>query len=123
MIKYVSTTITTDSSGDATVYVGGALRGRVIALKYAPGTLATGADLTITGETTAVPILVKANAGTSTVWFYPVAELNLNTDGSAVTYAFMYINLVDERVKVVVAQGGDTKTGTITVFYETAEAV
>jgi len=85
--------------------------------------LATGADLTITGETTAVPILVKANAGTSTVWFYPVAELNLNTDGSAVTYAFMYINLVDERVKVVVAQGGDTKTGTITVFYETAEAV
>jgi len=121
MIKYVSTTIVTDAAGDATVYVGGALRGRVIAIKYAPGTIATGADLTISGEITGVPILVKANAGTSTVWFYPVAQLNLNTDGSAIDYNHMYINLVDERVKVVVAQGGDTKTGTITVFYETAE--
>jgi hypothetical protein len=100
------------------VYVEGPLRGRVHAIKYAPGTLDTGADLTITGETTGVPILVKSNAGTSTVWYYPRVIPNKNTDGSAFTDLAADIHVLNERIKVVVAQGGATKTGTITVYVD-----
>lgn len=119
MIQEVSITITTDGSGDATVYLGSRLRGRVHAIKYAPGDLDTGADLTITGETTAVEILVKANAGTSTVWYYPRVIPNKNTDGSAFTDLAADIHVLNERIKVVAAQGGDTKTGTITAYVDT----
>lgn len=118
LFKY-SAAITTDASGDATVYLGSVIRGRVHAIKYAPGTLDTGADLTITGETTGVPILVKANAGTSTVWYYPRVIPNKNTDGSAFTDVAEKIQLLEERIKVVVAQGGNALTGAITVYVET----
>jgi len=118
MIESVSATITTDSSGDATVYMGSRLRGRVHAIKYAPGTLDTGADLTITGDTTGVPILVKANAGTSTVWFYPRVIPSKNTDGNAFSDAIKDICVLNERIKVIVAQGGDTLTGTITAYVD-----
>lgn len=125
MIQAVSATITTDAAGDATVYItvgiNRKLSGRVHAIKYEPGTIVTGADLTITGETTAVPILVKANAGTSDVWYYPRVIPNKNTDGSAFTDVAADIHVVDERIKVVVAQGGDTKTGTITAYIDSRD--
>ena len=121
MLEAVSATITTDALGAATVYLGSRLRGRVRAIKYAPGTLDTGADLTITGETTGVPILVKADAGTSTVWFYPSVIPNKNTDGTAFTDAAVDIWVVNERIKVVVAQGGNAKTGTITAYVDVEE--
>ena len=116
MIEAVSTAIDTDSSGDATVYLGTRLRGRIHAIKYEPGTIATGGDLTITGETTGVPILVKANAGT---WFYPRELVSLHTSGADATDAFTDIYAVLERIKVVVAQGGATKSGTITAYIDT----
>lgn len=119
MIEAVSTAIDTDSSGDATVYLGTRLRGRIHAIKYEPGTIATGGDLTITGETTGVPILVKANAGTSDVWFYPRELVSLHTSGADATDAFTDIYAVLERIKVVVAQGGATKSGTITAYIDT----
>ena len=119
MNEEVSTAIETDGSGDATVYLGTRLRGRVHAIKYTPGTIATGGDLTITGETTLVPILVQANAGTSEVWFYPRAFPNQNTDGAAEADAREDIYVFKERIKVVVAQGGATKTGSITAYIDT----
>lgn len=123
MIQATSATITTDGSGDATVYLtvgtNRKLSGQVHAICYEPGTIVIGADLTITGETTAVPILVKADAGTSNVWYHPRVIPNKNTDGAAFTDVAADIHVVDERIKVVVAQGGDTKTGTITVYIET----
>ena len=119
MLFEASTTITTDGSGDATVYLGSKLTGRVHAIKYEPGDIATGGDLTITGETTEVPILVKTDAGTSDVWYYPKVIPNKNTDGSAFTDVAADIHVLKERIKVVVAQGGDTKTGTITVYVDT----
>lgn len=118
MLEAVSATITTSSGGVATVYLGSKLTGRVHAIKYAPGTLDTGADLTITGETTGVPILVKANAGTSTVWYYPRVLPNSNVDGAAGTDDFTDICVLRERIKVAVAQGGDTLTGTITAYVD-----
>lgn len=110
--------IATSAGGAATVYIGHKIRGRLIALKYAPGTIDTGAGLTITGETSGVPILVKANAGTSTVFYYPRVIPNKNTDGSAFTDVAEPIHLFRERIKVVVASGGATKAGTITAYVD-----
>lgn len=121
MIERTTVTITTDASGDATVYLGTRLRGRVHAIKYTPGTLATGADLAITGEDTGVPILTQSNAGTSALWKYPRALANKHTDGSAATDAFADVHVFKERIKVVVAQGGNVGVGSIDVFIDTPQ--
>lgn len=117
MLFKTSTTITTDGSGDATVYLVGNLRGFVVAFKYSPGTIATGASLTITGDTSATPIMTKTSAGTSDVWYYPRALMNEVADGAAGSAGTELIPIVDEQIKVVVASGGATKTGTIEVIH------
>lgn len=119
MMQVVSSSITTSSGGAATVYLGTSLTGRVHAIKYAPGTIATGAGLTITGETTAVPIITKASAGTATVFYYPRAFANKVTDGAAFTDVTEDVRVYKERIKVVVADGGDSFTGTITAYVDT----
>ncbi len=118
MIGRYSATITTTPDGAATVYVGHEFRGKVVAIKYAPGSLATGAGLVITGETYGVPILTKASAGTADVWYYPRAPANQVADGAAITNSQEHVWLYDERIKVVVAAGGDTKAGAITVYID-----
>jgi hypothetical protein len=115
--------IVTDALGAAEVYFGKktAISGRIVAIKYVPGGvsgLATGADLTLTGETTGVPVLIKANAAQSTVWYYPGVIPNLNTSGAAFTDVAADIFVVKERIKLVVAQGGNTLTGSMTIYVE-----
>tara|TARA_R100000808_G_scaffold8956_2_gene24947 strand:+ start:9133 stop:9504 length:372 start_codon:yes stop_codon:yes gene_type:complete len=119
MLFETSVEITTDSGGDATVYLGSNLRGFVMSIRYEPGTLATGADLTITGENSGVPILTVTNGGTSNVAYYPRALVNQVADAAAASTGTELIPLVDDRVKVVVAQGGNAVTGTITLVYMT----
>jgi len=113
-------TITTNGSGAATVYFGSSITGRVVAIKYEPGSsqLATGSDLTITGETSEIPILAKTDAGTSTVWYFPKTKVSESADASAATDAFTDVYVFAERIKLVVAQGGDTKTGSMTIYTE-----
>lgn len=109
--------IVTDASGNATVYlthgISRKLNGFLVCLKYTPGTLDTGADLTITGESSGIPILTKADAGTGVLFLYPRALLNAVADGAASAAGTELIPIKDERIKVVVAQGGNTKTGSI----------
>jgi len=120
MLHKASTAIETDSGGDATVYIGTNIRGQLVAMKYTPGTIATGADMTITGETSGIPIITVTNAGTSNVFYYPRAPSNKVADAAAITDSAERIPIVDERIKVVVAQGGATNSGTIEVIYDTA---
>lgn len=114
--------ITTDASGDATAYTL-AITGAVHSIRYVPdGTspLDTGADVTITGETSGFPVLTEANIGTSAFTRSPRQPTHKNSDGSALLYAASgepvetAIILANERIKVVVAQGGNTKSGTLT---------
>lgn len=116
-------TITTDAGGAATVYLGSKIRGYLIALFYRPGTLDTGADLTITGENSGVPILTKANLGTGNSWLFPRAlPTNANSaTGPLGTIPSERIPLMNEKIKVVVAQGGNVLSGTIEAIYETVE--
>lgn len=123
MLHKVSTAIVTDSSGAATVYLGSKLRGYLVMLIYRPGTLDTGADLTVTAETSGAPILTKVNLGTGNSFLYPRAlPTNANAaTGPLGTVPSERIPLLNERIKVVVAQGGNTLTGSIEAIYETAE--
>jgi len=123
MLHKFSTAIVTDASGNATVYLGSTIRGYLVALNYRPGTLDTGADLTITAETSGAPILTKANLGTGNSWLYPRAlPTNANSAiGALGTVPSERIPLLKERIKVVVAQGGNTLTGSIEAVVETVE--
>ena len=109
--------IVCDASGDATVYVAPGVNinpnGFLVCLRYNPGTIATGADLVITGETSGIPILTKADAGTSVVFYYPRALLNAVADGAESTNASEFIPIKNERIKVVVSGGGNGGAGSI----------
>jgi hypothetical protein len=121
VIESVTTTITTDASGDATVYLGSRLRGKVLAIKYEPGSLYFRADLTITGETTEVPILIVSDGGTSDVWFFPRRLASDHADESTSADDYRDIYVLNERIKVVVANAGDEDTGTITIYIDTPD--
>jgi len=120
MLQTLKADITTDASGDATVELKPGINtnptGFLHALKYTPGTIATGADLTITGKDSGIPILTVTNAGTSNVWYYPRALPNEVADASAGSSGTEWIPIHDEPVQVVVAQGGATKAGSIEMF-------
>jgi hypothetical protein len=117
MIESVKADIVTDASGNATVFLAHGINrkptGLLLAIKYTPGTLATGADLTITGESSGIPILVVTDAGIADRFFYPRALLNNVADASAGSGGTEIIPIRDERIKVVVAQGGNAGVGSI----------
>jgi len=119
MMQKVSAAIVCDDQGAATVYLGSRLRGRVHAIQYVKGTLDAGTDLVITGETTEVAILTDSPSASE--WFYPRAFPNQVTDGAAEADAWVDIELLDERIKVVVAQGGNAGAGSISAFVDTRE--
>lgn len=125
MAQRESVAIATDAGGDFTGY-SGVINGKVHSLTYVPdGTspLDTGADLTVTTEDTAQPVLTAANIGTSTVTWRPRGATHDAADGGATLYAAAgepvldYIHAATERIKVVIAQGGDTKLGTLHIVY------
>jgi hypothetical protein len=123
MFSSAKADITTAADGSATVYlapsINRGLNGFLVLLKYTPGTIATGADLTITGETSGIPIMTKTDAGTSIVFYYPRALLNAVADGAASTTPSEFIPIKDERIKVVVAQGGNGGAGSIEAWVVT----
>lgn len=110
--------VTTDGSGDgSTTLAAPVTPGVVMAIDYLPGSIVTGATITITDEVPgggSLTLLVKASAGTSNVRFYPRVLKNLNTDGSTITGQYD-MPLVVGKLKLLVASGGATKTGAVVV--------
>lgn len=119
MFSSVHIDVVADSNGAATVYLAHGLNrnpnGFVYMIKYTPGTMANGADLTITGETSGVPVLTKANAGTSIAYYYPRAFNHAVTDGTVNTCQTELIPIKDERIKFVVANGGNGGAGEVEI--------
>jgi hypothetical protein len=117
MLESLKADIVTDASGDATVYLTHGIsrkpRGLLLKIKYNPGTIDTGADIEISGESSGEPILTIADAGTSAQFYYPRAMLNEVSNGDEGITGTELIPIVDERIKVVVSNGGDTKTGSV----------
>lgn len=112
-------TITTASDGSATAY-SNKFSGYIKAVILAIGTMTTGVDLVVTTETTLQAVLTETGPGDAEV-FYPRPYSHLVADGAIGTAAGALemdgVPVVDERIKVVAANGGATKTGTLTIIY------
>lgn len=107
--------VTVDASGDATVY-SPVLSGDLISIRYVKDTFADGVDFTITAEDTGETIWAEENVNASATR-YPRAG-TASTAGAASLYADTgtavndKIALSQDRVKIVVASGGNATVGT-----------
>lgn len=125
MVRKVSVSITTAADGSATVYTQ-PVSGFVRAISYVPDgstPLDTGADITITANTSGLPILTITNLGTSAVTSHPRAA-TVSTANAAALYAAAgtavntEIPVADEAIKFVVAQGGNALKGVFYVYVD-----
>lgn len=116
--------VTTDASGNATVFNSRPARGLVRQIRYVPdGTspLDTGADVTISGERSGVVVYNQSNIGTSAFEKAPRIPTH-DITGAASLYAATgepvedLFAVADERLKLVVAQGGNAKAGVFHVW-------
>lgn len=105
--------ITTDGSGNATAYTP-PVTGRIAAIVYVKGTFANGVDFTITLEATGESLWTDTDVNASEA-VYPVVKGNINTTGAASTIMEVPIHAALDRVKIVIAQGGNAATGTFHV--------
>lgn len=113
-MKPIRVDLTTDASGDVTGY-GFAAVGTVYAVQLVDGTFDDGVDVTVTSEHSdlSIPILVKANFNSDQMVYPRVLEA-LNTDGT--NLATHTEPLCLGRIKVVIAQGGNAKSGSVVVY-------
>lgn len=113
--------LTTDADGDATGYTP-VLSGRLSAIHYVKTDFADGVGFTITSEATGQSLWTDTNINASEV--VAPRQPTHGQDGSASLYADAgepvedKICLANDRVKIVVASGGNTKTGTFHVVLE-----
>ncbi len=111
-VERQAVTIITDASGAGTGYTT-PVTGRVLGITYAKTDYADGVDVVVSTETTAQTILTLTDQNSSAV-FYPRSVVHGNT-GSALT-GVEAIPVAAERIKITVAAGGNTKTGTFYVL-------
>lgn len=118
MIRKYSIPLTTNSSGAVTAY-SGYISGYILAVQYVKTDFADGVDFTITADEAGESILSLTDQNSATI-VRPRAATH-STAGVAAVYAAAgtavndHIAIARDRVKVVIAQGGNTKSGTIKV--------
>jgi hypothetical protein len=113
-------TVTTIADGSATAY-SPVLTGKVSQIRYVKGDFANGVDFTITAEATGETIWAESDVNASvtkaprqpTHTTVGVASVYAGTDG-----VLDKIALANDRVKIIIAAGGDTKTGTFHIVME-----
>lgn len=114
-------TVTTAADGSATVY-SPRLSGAVHAIHYVKGDFADGVDFTITAEATGEQLWVEQNVNASTVR-YPRVPTH-SPAGAAALFAAGGTGVLDkpgvanDRVKIVIAQGGASKSGAFHVLVD-----
>ncbi len=113
-IRRFVVTATTDGSGDCTAY-SPHLSGYVHSIQYVKTDYTDGVDFTITSETTVQTLWTESNVNAAVV--KAPRQATHSTAGVAALYASAgtavndRVALSRERVKIVIAQGGATKTG------------
>ena len=123
-MKDIVLSITTSAGGAATVSAPSSVLGKLYAIAYIPGTLATGATLTLTCDgpsASSKPLLIKASAGTANSWYYPRDLVHGVADGVALTGTAggdRVCPLLAGKPKVVVSAGGAEASGTLILYYE-----
>lgn len=107
-------TVTTASDGTATAY-SPYLTGRVHAISYVKTDFAVGVDFTITADVSGQSLWTDTNIDASET-VRPVLAASIGGTGAASTLTEVPVVLVNERVKIVIAAGGSTKTGTFSII-------
>lgn len=117
MRRYTAS-VTTAADGTATAYVNGNISGELHSIHYVKdgsNAYADGVDFTITDEATGESLWAELNVNASTVR-YPRASTH-SAAGAAALYAaggtavMARPGLARTRIKIVLAQGGNAKTG------------
>ncbi len=115
--------VTTDASGDATAYTTAAVNGRILAVIYtADGTApyAATVDFVITGATSGQIVWDEDNLTASKT--VAPRQATHSTAGVAALYAAGgaavndYVWIATERIKIVIAGGGNAKVGAFTII-------
>ena len=109
-------TITTNADGDGIGYIGQVLNGHIWTIRYVKDDYDNGVGVVISGETSGIEILTLA-AMNASVTKNPRGNAHEIADGTDSEYTGqdqpvkVLIPLANERIKVVVSAGGDTKSG------------
>ncbi|HMR51203.1 MAG TPA: hypothetical protein PKA33_01635 [Amaricoccus sp.] len=118
MLRKFTVPVTVDASGNATAYTPH-LSGFIATIQYVKDDFADGVDFTITAEDTNEPIWVESNVNAAAIK-HPQAASH-TTAGVAALYAAggtavgVPIALSRDRVKIVVASGGNATSGTFVI--------
>ncbi len=110
-----SITFTTHTSaGTVTAYTDKEVTGRILQIQYVKDDLADGSTITLTGNTTGVPIMAITGMNASATHL-PRRALT-DQDGAAITYdqtaaVHEAVVLVQEKVKLAISSGGNSKSG------------
>lgn len=114
-------TVTTAADGSATAY-SPVITGKLSQIRYVKTDFAVGVDFTITSEATGETLWTEANVDASTT--RAPRQATHGTDGVAALYAAAgtavndKIALAKDRVKIVIANGGNAATGTFHIVME-----
>lgn len=122
-VKRHDVTIVTDGSGDGTGYTEIIPYGEIKQVRYAKagsGNYSDGVDIVVSLNDTGVIVWDEDDVNASGTRC-PQQASHLNTTGAAATYdgtraALRPIVVAGEKIKIVVASGGDTKTGTFYIW-------
>lgn len=115
--KLYEKTVATIADGSATDYVSVEQGGRILACIYTKVDYDAGVDFVITSEQTGQIIWDEDDVNADAVRC-PMQAVHLNTSGAAALYAAAGtavtapIVVPPGRIKIVIAQGGNVKTGT-----------
>ena len=126
-MKKIEITGTTDDSGDLEVDTTDGVYAEIngyiekVVMVYDDG--ATGADLTLTCEDEiSETILVQANLGVADRIWYPRTSTNKVADGVEDTSVYTNKIMVFGDLKLVIANGGDTKNFKFEVYIDDGES-
>lgn len=113
-------TVTTIADGSATAY-SPVVTGKLSTIRYVKTDFENGVDFTITAEATGETLWTDTNIDASET--VAPRQPTHTTAGAASVYAAAdgvldHICLANDRVKIVIANGGSTKTGTFHIVME-----
>jgi len=120
-MKRYSVSVTTAADGSATVY-SPRLSGKIHQIEYVKTDFANGVDFAITGEATGVGLWTESDVNASAVraprqaTHSQVGAASLYAAGGTAVQAS--VALASDRVKIVIAQGGNAKTGTFHILVD-----
>lgn len=114
-IQKVIVDVTTDGAGAATAYSEYIQQGIILDIDYIKTDFSDGVDFDITIEGRGVELVDADNVNASQT-FTPRQIAHLNTSSATVTGAQEPIPVFNDRVKIVVASGGATKTGQFVIY-------